>query len=431
MSLLNQECPCNGTWTLGQKRVLDLCPPDQCISRAWLPSQYGVLGKPGFAVARLTDNGMRLAPFKLSESTGFNRSLGLDELPVAKTATCRDTISTNLDCGHFVMPCGSVTSSVTTGLDYSGVLELESSGDFKLVKRYFSTGFGCMTDVAGSDVFQFEANIQGSLEILADSDAIPRGHFVVASNLTATVTPRTREAVEYLTVRCPCSITASVWAVNEVFQLSDACLANTCKDTHFLGFQVGEADTAYGNLLRYFQQVNNESQGSPLIRNETGGIRLSSDFLRLTQFVNDKAEAAAKMFVTSDPVFLLKESCNAPAAGVNAAIIAGSVVGGLCGLCLVYYLFSRLLRRSGYSTIEASPSMSGRPPPTAPPPPPTAQPPPSDPCVICMDAPKNGLFAPCGHRCACISCCEQIQQGDGICPICRSPIASVVRVFDA
>ena len=51
-------------------------------------------------------------------------------------------------------------------------------------------------------------------------------------------------------------------------------------------------------------------------------------------------------------------------------------------------------------------------------------------CAICLDGPKNGLFFPCGHLCACMRCCEQLQSSSGACPICRASIDKVVRVFE-
>jgi hypothetical protein len=52
-------------------------------------------------------------------------------------------------------------------------------------------------------------------------------------------------------------------------------------------------------------------------------------------------------------------------------------------------------------------------------------------CCICMDSPAIHLISPCRHLCLCGPCGEQLQaaRGGGACPICRSNIASVDRVF--
>lgn len=51
-------------------------------------------------------------------------------------------------------------------------------------------------------------------------------------------------------------------------------------------------------------------------------------------------------------------------------------------------------------------------------------------CAICLDGPKNGLFFPCGHLCACMPCSEALQAtAPHKCPICRAQITKVVRVF--
>ncbi|KAG5676806.1 hypothetical protein PVAND_006614 [Polypedilum vanderplanki] len=46
-------------------------------------------------------------------------------------------------------------------------------------------------------------------------------------------------------------------------------------------------------------------------------------------------------------------------------------------------------------------------------------------CKICMDAPIECVFLECGHSLGCISCCKVLNE----CPICRSYIVRVVRIF--
>ena len=50
------------------------------------------------------------------------------------------------------------------------------------------------------------------------------------------------------------------------------------------------------------------------------------------------------------------------------------------------------------------------------------------PCVICMDAPKDVAFYPCGHKCVCTSCADQYDEENG-CPICRQPVIDVLRIY--
>jgi hypothetical protein len=52
-------------------------------------------------------------------------------------------------------------------------------------------------------------------------------------------------------------------------------------------------------------------------------------------------------------------------------------------------------------------------------------------CVACVTAPADFLAAPCGHQCCCEECFQHIQRGDRRCPICRSTIQSIVRVFQS
>jgi len=46
-------------------------------------------------------------------------------------------------------------------------------------------------------------------------------------------------------------------------------------------------------------------------------------------------------------------------------------------------------------------------------------------CIICIDKPATHICIPCGHLCACGSCLQRLQA----CPLCRSHIAGVVKVF--
>lgn len=53
-----------------------------------------------------------------------------------------------------------------------------------------------------------------------------------------------------------------------------------------------------------------------------------------------------------------------------------------------------------------------------------------DKCCVCMDAPKNTAFIPCGHRCACAKCAENMRSVSRRCPVCRQDIQSAQRIFD-
>jgi hypothetical protein len=48
-------------------------------------------------------------------------------------------------------------------------------------------------------------------------------------------------------------------------------------------------------------------------------------------------------------------------------------------------------------------------------------------CVVCMDAPRTHLIAPCGHKCLCESCSTTFGT---TCPICRADAMLVCKVFD-
>jgi hypothetical protein len=51
-------------------------------------------------------------------------------------------------------------------------------------------------------------------------------------------------------------------------------------------------------------------------------------------------------------------------------------------------------------------------------------------CVLCMDAPKDHIIAPCGHQCVCEACAEMLKNAKhALCPFCRTPIGATFKVF--
>eukprot|EP00435_Cladocopium_sp_Y103_P026367 s2607_g6.t1 len=54
-----------------------------------------------------------------------------------------------------------------------------------------------------------------------------------------------------------------------------------------------------------------------------------------------------------------------------------------------------------------------------------------DRCCVCMDQRKDSVITPCGHRAVCIVCANVLKGRGRQCPVCRSPITGVVRVFDS
>lgn len=50
-------------------------------------------------------------------------------------------------------------------------------------------------------------------------------------------------------------------------------------------------------------------------------------------------------------------------------------------------------------------------------------------CVVCLGRRRDAVLAPCGHLCACYRCASGLERRGQRCPICRAPIANVVKVF--
>ncbi|KAH7844912.1 hypothetical protein Vadar_032985 [Vaccinium darrowii] len=50
-------------------------------------------------------------------------------------------------------------------------------------------------------------------------------------------------------------------------------------------------------------------------------------------------------------------------------------------------------------------------------------------CVICLDAPVEGACVPCGHMTGCMSCLNEIKGRNWGCPVCRTQIDQVIRLY--
>ncbi|KAM5553180.1 putative E3 ubiquitin-protein ligase XBOS34 [Rosa sericea] len=49
-------------------------------------------------------------------------------------------------------------------------------------------------------------------------------------------------------------------------------------------------------------------------------------------------------------------------------------------------------------------------------------------CVICMDAPVEGAFIPCGHMAGCMACLNDIKDKNWDCPVCRAKVDQVIKL---
>jgi hypothetical protein len=50
-------------------------------------------------------------------------------------------------------------------------------------------------------------------------------------------------------------------------------------------------------------------------------------------------------------------------------------------------------------------------------------------CCVCLENQASHVMVPCGHVCVCHSCEGVVTNGDKLCPICRVPVTTVVKVF--
>ncbi|KAK9931149.1 hypothetical protein M0R45_018442 [Rubus argutus] len=50
-------------------------------------------------------------------------------------------------------------------------------------------------------------------------------------------------------------------------------------------------------------------------------------------------------------------------------------------------------------------------------------------CIICLDAPVEGAFIPCGHMAGCMSCLNEVKAKKWGCPVCRAKIDQVIKLY--
>lgn len=50
-------------------------------------------------------------------------------------------------------------------------------------------------------------------------------------------------------------------------------------------------------------------------------------------------------------------------------------------------------------------------------------------CVICWEAPIEGACIPCGHMAGCMSCLTEIKAKKGVCPVCRTKIDQLIKLY--
>ena len=53
-------------------------------------------------------------------------------------------------------------------------------------------------------------------------------------------------------------------------------------------------------------------------------------------------------------------------------------------------------------------------------------------CSVCMSKPINTVCVPCGHRCVCNECANDLRARNKIsCIICRKKVDTFVKTFDS
>lgn len=50
-------------------------------------------------------------------------------------------------------------------------------------------------------------------------------------------------------------------------------------------------------------------------------------------------------------------------------------------------------------------------------------------CIVCFDGPQAAVCVPCGHNAVCMSCAEEILETSCECPVCRTPIRELIKLY--
>lgn len=49
-------------------------------------------------------------------------------------------------------------------------------------------------------------------------------------------------------------------------------------------------------------------------------------------------------------------------------------------------------------------------------------------CVVCLTEKRDTTVLPCRHMCLCFDCAQQLRASTNKCPICRTAVASLLRI---
>lgn len=50
-------------------------------------------------------------------------------------------------------------------------------------------------------------------------------------------------------------------------------------------------------------------------------------------------------------------------------------------------------------------------------------------CVICFDGPQSAVCVPCGHNAICMDCAGELLDTTRLCPVCRSTVREVIKLY--
>lgn len=234
--VLNQMCPCGGTWATGTARVLTSCgqgmggsrPCESLFVAQVFPG--GSLNTGGFGTIQLNANQLRISPASTSSVNGPNMVMtGLTTILNKAPGGACDTNSSASLCGNWTLPCHVIpnTSYATTGILTATGRNGISSGVvcdecFWMSTTVYQGQTGCE---AGSTSAYLTIEQNGHYGVMGPSDQnrVRNGNNVQFTSQMFAVTPLSQQAATDLNVLCQCG---GQWALNTARQINGSCPAN-------------------------------------------------------------------------------------------------------------------------------------------------------------------------------------------------------------
>lgn len=281
---LNTACPCGGEWSPNTARSLIQCSTSTCSDTSFIGGDNSqgnetgiVIGEALYGTTEVDSQSFIVSPFDSKKDVASEKLVPDPILPYSADPklVCKDVVSSTDYCRTWYALCDTNTGpgfptirSFQRVFKYSGnSKDLRDAGYYDRQTTVFTTD-----NCAASEEFIYYEE-SGTFAFL-EPDKDQTGAYNVERNAPGvTVTPKTPDAVAYLTTACPCYGT---WKLNTPRRLT-TCIKSVCPDTAW--YEALEiAEEAYGKSLMWFNQQNYELMFTGFANNPDNGRAAFFDF---------------------------------------------------------------------------------------------------------------------------------------------------------